>query len=164
MLELRIVQAVEELAKAVDLVAFGHGNEYREAHVELALDDVELLGDVAGFFLDFVGGIFDEAVGGDDKEKAVDGAVGAVLLEEHEELLPFAGFAGLDVLEHQAASGVEQHGVVGEPPIHVDSATDALEFVLHAGWEPYVAMANGFSLSRAGFADYDVPWPRVNAL
>src|SRR5260370_25186730 len=75
MLELRIVQAVEELAKAVDLVAFGHGNEYREANVELALDDVELLGDLAGFFLDFVGGVFDEAVGGGDKGKGVCGAV-----------------------------------------------------------------------------------------
>ena len=51
MLQLRIGQAVEEFAEAVDLVALGDDDENREADVQDALDDIELLGDLAGLFL-----------------------------------------------------------------------------------------------------------------
>ena len=158
------VHVVEELAEAVEQVALRDEHEDGETHVERALDDIELLGDLACLAGNVGFGVLDEAVAGDDKQQAVDGTVGPVAFEEFEELGPFVGLAGSDLLEHEPARGVEQNGAVGEPPVHVDGAADALHFVLQAGWEADVAMADGLGLARAGFADDHVPGHRVHVL
>ena len=87
-LKLGVVEVVEEFAEAVEQVALGDDDEDGEAHAQGALDLVELLGDLGGLLLDGVGGVLDEGVDGDDQQHAVDGAVGAVLLEELEEFVP----------------------------------------------------------------------------
>ena len=46
--------------------------------------------------------------------------------------LPFVGRSRLDFLEKQPSSRVEDDGVIGEPPIHVDGAADTLEFILQS--------------------------------
>ena len=155
---------LEELAEAVDEVALGDDDEDGESHFEDAADDVELLCDLLGLGLDGVGGVGDEGVGRDDEHEAVDGAGGAGGAEEAEELLPLACGACLDLLEHEAAGGVENNGVVGEPPVHVDGAAGALEGVLEAGWEAYVAVADGLGLAGAWLADEDVPGEAVDVL
>ena len=160
-LKLRVVEVVEEFAEAVEEVAFGDDDEDGEAHAEDALDLVELLGDLGGFFLDGVGGVLDEGIDGDDQEHAVDGAVGAVALEELEELVPFVGGAGDDFLEHEASGGIEDDGLVGEPPVHVEGSAGALELVLEAGREADVAVADGLGFSGARLADEDVPGDAV---
>ena len=85
------------------------------------------------------------------------GQLGRLLLEELEEFLPFVGGAGDDFLEHEAAGGIEDDGVVGEPPVHVEGAAGALELVLEAGGEADVAVADGLGFAGAGLADEDVP-------
>ena len=47
--------------------------------------------------------------------------------------------------------------MVGEPPVHVDRAADALKLVLHAGRKSDVAVPDRFGFSGARFADNDVP-------
>ncbi len=156
-LELGIVEVVEEFAEAVEEIALGDDDEDGEADAEEALDLVELLSDFGGFFLDGIGGVLDEGIDGDDEEDAADGAVGAIVFKELEELVPFVGGAGGDFFEHETAGGIENDGLVGEPPVHVEGAARTLELVLKAGGEADVAMADSFGFSGAGLADEDVP-------
>src|SRR5258705_2372340 len=163
-LELRIGQPVEKLAEAIDLVALGNDDINGKAHVEHALDDVKLLGDLAGFAGDIVSRILDKTVGGNNKKETVDRAIGTVFLKEIQKLLPLTLLAGFDLLEHEAAGGIEQHGVIGEPPIHVNGAADALKLVLHPGRETDIAVTNRFGLARAGFANDHVPGQGIKVL
>ncbi|EDY19680.1 hypothetical protein CfE428DRAFT_2856 [Chthoniobacter flavus Ellin428] len=55
-----------------------------------------------------------------------------MLFQEREKLLPFTGGARGHFFEEQTTRGVEDHGLIREPPVHVDRAADALEFILHA--------------------------------
>ena len=164
MLLLRIVQAVEEFAESIHLVAFRHDDEHWKPHVEHALDDVQLLGDAPGLAGDVLGGVLDQRIRRDHQEKSVHRTVRAVPLEQGEELLPLAGLAGLDLLEHEPAGGVEQHGGVREPPVHVDGATNPLELVLHAGRKPDVAVADGFGFTGTRLPDDHVPRQGVQVL
>src|SRR5439155_16155927 len=107
--------------------------------------------------LDGIGRIFDETVGRNDEEKTIDRAVGTILFEEVKEFLPLAGFARLDLLEHQPAGSIEQNSVVREPPVHIDRAANALKFVLHSWGKANIAVANGLGFARARFANDDIP-------
>src|SRR5947208_5755468 len=131
MLMLWIGERFEELAEIIVLFAIGDCDENRISNLKDALDDFELLSDLTGFFLNRISGVFDQTVGGDNEKKPVDGTIGAIFLQESEEFSPFACLTRFDLLKHKTPSGVEQDGVVREPPIHVDGAADALKFVLH---------------------------------
>src|SRR4029077_9087447 len=134
-LEQGVIDIVEELAEAGEQIAFGDEEVNREAHIEGALDEVELLGQAAGLLGDGVGRVANKALNGEDEEQAVDGAMGAGALEETEKLAPLRGFAGAGIVEEHGAGGVENDAAVGEPPIHVDGAAGALEFILETGRE-----------------------------
>ena len=81
-LKLGIGDAIKEFPEAVNLVAFGDNDEDRKAHVEHALNHIQLLRDLAGLALDVIGRVLDQAVGRNDEQQPVDRAVGTVLLEE----------------------------------------------------------------------------------
>ena len=88
-LEYRIGDALEKLAESDDLVALGDDDRDGEAHFEHPLNHIELTGDGRGGAIDLLGGILEQALGGDDQKQAVDGAVGPCRAEELEELGPF---------------------------------------------------------------------------
>ncbi len=157
MLELRIGQAVEEFAKPIYLVALGDDDEDRKSDIQNTLNYIQLLGNFARFLLNCVRRILNQAVGRDYEEQAIYRAVGTVLLQESEELFPFACLTGLNVLEHQTTCCVEKDCVVGEPPIHVDRSADTLKLVLHSGRKSDVAMTNRFGFTGPRLTDDNVP-------
>ena len=163
-LQTGVVQIVKEFPETVDQVTFCDENEDREPDIQRALDGVELLGDLCALGFDLFRRVLDQAVRGNDKDHTVDGAVGAALPDEGQEFLPFAGGPCLDVFEHQAARGIENDGIVGEPPVHVDGAAGALEIIVQAGRESDVRVANRLGFARAGLAHEHVPWHAVHVL
>src|SRR5437899_2916578 len=54
--------------------------------------------------------------------------------------------------------------MIGEPPIHVDGAADALEFILHPGWKTDIAVANGLCFARTRFTDDGIPRKLIEVL
>ena len=163
-LELRVGDVLEELAEAVDQVALRDHHEHGEPHAQRPLNLVELLGDPRALPLQLVGRVLDQRVRRDAQQHAVDRAVRAVRAEQLQKLPPLAGRAGLDLLEHQPPGGVQDDGVVREPPVHVDGAAGALELVLEAGREADVAVADGLGLARPGLADEHVPRQGIEVL
>jgi len=63
LLEVGVGNVLEELAEAVEQVAFRDDDEDGESDLEDALDLVELFGDAVGLPLDLVGGVGDQSVG-----------------------------------------------------------------------------------------------------
>jgi len=120
--------------------------------------------DLRALAFERVGGVLDKRVGRDAKKHAVDRAIGAAGPQQLEKLAPLAGRAGVDFLEHQPPGRVEHDRVVGEPPVHVDRAADALELVLEPGRESHVAVPDGLGLAAARLADEHVPRQRVEVL
>ena len=149
MLLFLFVQPVEKFAEAVDQVALGDHHEDRETQVERALDAIELLGDFSRLGLDLVGGVEDQAVGGNDQQQPVDRALRAVLREKAQEFGPFRAGAGLGLGEEVLAGGVENDRVIREPPVHVDRAAGALEIVLQARRKWNARVPNRFGLAGA---------------
>src|SRR5580765_4920731 len=166
MLQLRIGEAFEEFAEPVNLIALGDDDVNGETKIEDALDHIQLLRDLAGLGGDIFGGIFDQTVGRNDEQQAVDRTIGAVLSQQLQEFAPFTRLAGFNFLEHQSPGGIEHDRVVGEPPVHVDGAArahvpDAVVALVHAGREPDVAMTDRLGLARARLANDHVPGQRV---
>jgi hypothetical protein len=118
-LQQRVFNAVEELPEANQQVALGYQQVHREAHIEVALDQIELLGQAAGLLGDGVRRVLNQAFDREDEEQAVDGAQRASPLEQAQELTPFRGLAGPGFVEEHGTGGVEDDAAVGEPPVHV---------------------------------------------
>src|SRR4029077_3264395 len=125
-----IVEALEEFAKPVDEVAFCEQDKNGETHVQLTLNHPELPCNFAGLPLHFLWRIADKALDRDRKEESVYRTIGSILFEQAQELFPLAGRTRFNLLKHQAASGIQDHRIICEPPVHVDGSTDALKFIL----------------------------------
>jgi len=97
----------------------------------------------------------------DRDQDAVDGPPRAVFLEQGEESQPGGTVHGLvAVLGSVAARGIEQHRLVGEPPVTVAGAADAMDGVLAETLRERKAQAGvdqGRGLAAAGGADDEVP-------
>src|ERR1035438_1448766 len=75
MLQERIINAVEEFPKPDQQVTFGHQEVNREADIQRALNQIELLVEPAGFVPDGFLRVTNEALNREHEEEAVDGAV-----------------------------------------------------------------------------------------
>ena len=84
--------------------------------------------------------------------------------QKREKFLPLAGRTRGDLFEEQATGGIEDDGIIREPPIHVDGAAHALKVILHSGGKAHVAMPDRFGFSRGGLADDHVPRQFVKIL
>src|SRR5258708_35841161 len=79
----------------------------------------------------------------DGDERAVDRLARAELLEEAEEALPSRLIGkGVAVLRRVAAGGVEQHRLVGEPPVAIARTADPLDGI-RAGFSRQPAIEAG---------------------
>ncbi len=65
-LQVRIIDAIEELAEAMDKIAFRDADEDGESHVQPRLNGAQLLGDPRGLLCDLFVGIPNQAVSRDD--------------------------------------------------------------------------------------------------
>ena len=123
-----------------------------------------MLGNLARFAGDGIRVVTDKAVCRYDKQKAVNWAIGPVPPEKLKEFPPFTGFTRLDFLKDQSSGGVEKHGLVGKPPVHVDGAAGSLEFVLKSRREADIGVTDGFCLAGAGFTNKEIPREFVDVL
>lgn len=64
MLQQRVLDVVEEFAKTRQQVGLGDDQVNRKAHIQRTLNEVQLLGQPAGFFGDLVRRILDETFDG----------------------------------------------------------------------------------------------------
>ena len=163
-LEQRVVDVVEELAEPGQQVRLGDEQIDGKPHVHGALDQIQLLGQLAGLLRNPVGGILDQTLDGQHQKQAVDGALRTGFFEQAEELTPLRRLTGLCRAEDHRTGGVEDDGAVGEPPVHVHRAARSLEFILKAGWKFNTGMADGLGLPGAGLADDHVPRELVDVL
>ena len=132
------------------------------------LDDVQVLLNDARFAVDLGIRILDQARRRYEEQKSVDRLTRPTLAKLVEEAVPRRAEALRQrpvpvVAEHHASGGVEQDGVVGEPPVHRVRAAGALGRVLQAGREADFALGDGFGLAGARFADDEVPRQVVDA-
>ena len=123
-----LVGVVEILLEAGDQIAFGEDHIDRQAHAEGAVQFADALAQnlrlMAALFLAGERHVGDA----DGKQNAVDRAAAAEFLQQIEKAAPGGRINALvDVLGGVAPGGVDQHRVVGDPPIAVAGTADALD-------------------------------------
>ena len=163
-LQQRIINAVEEFPEPDQQVTLGHQQVNREADIQRALNQIQLLGQMAGLVLDGLRRVTDEALDGEHKKEAVDRAMRTRAFEQTEELTPLGGLTRPRLVENHRTRRIEDNRAIGEPPIHVDGATRTLQLILQPRREINARMTDGFGLAGAGFADDDIPWQLINVL
>ena len=163
-LKTRVIHILEELAESEHKVALGDDDVHGEPHAQRTLHVIELFGDASPFAFERVSRVADQTVGGNRQDQAVERKVGTVGLQQIEEFLPLSRGAGVDLFEHEPAGRIENHGLVGEPPIHVDRTADALERILEPGRESHIAVPDRLGLARARLAHDHVPGEVVQIL
>jgi len=161
-------EVAEELGEAGQQVGLGDDHVDREAHAQRA---VELLhaGPDRARVLVALRGRPGEQVGQAHRD---DGAVERLrrpeLLQQREEARPRGGVdLAVAALGGVAAGGIEQHGLVGEPPVAVARAADALDGILaHLALErkAQARVHQRRGLAGAGRADEHVPGQLVEVV
>ena len=150
-------EALEARLEALDEVALGDQQIDRQADLEARVELGQALADLAAVGADR-GVALGEDLGGDRDDDAVQRLAAAVLLEQVEEAQPLGGVdLGLALLLHVAAGGVDEDGGLGEEPVAVARAADALEVVGEVEGELEPGLAQRRGLARRRRADDHVP-------
>ncbi len=155
------VELGEELVEAREQVRLGDHHVHRQPHAEPRVELPHALAHVPRVAQVLVLAPVRQVRHAQRDDHAVERLARAKLLQQLEKAEPGRA-VGLAVafLSGVAARGVEQHGLVGEPPIAVARAADALQRALGARIaerkaQPGVEQRGG--LARAGGADEHVP-------
>ena len=160
-------QVVEVFGEPRHEVRLGHHHIDGQLHAQLAIQ----LGQTASRRVDVrlqAGGSLHQILRADREQDAVQRAPAAVLPQQRQELEP-AGAVGrrVRVLGEIAARGVEEDRLVGEPPVAVARAADALQRIA-AGFlferKVQAGVDERRRLSRTGCADDRVPRQVVEAV
>ncbi len=110
-----VVEKLDESGQAIEL---GEEDVHRETHAELELELVEARANRQCMLAALLLGRLDQVGKTDGDDGAVDRLPLAVLLEQLEKAGPCARVdGGVTVLRRVAAGRVDQHRLVGEPPI-----------------------------------------------
>jgi hypothetical protein len=161
-------QVGEEFHEPRHQVALGEGEVDGEADAELLVQLVDALLDGAGVGGALALALLQQVGHAHRHQHAVDGAAAAVPLEQLEEAHPGGAVHRLEaVLGGVAPGGVQQHRLVGEPPVAVAGAAHATDGVLAEALgqrevQPGVEQRRG--LARAGRADDYVPGQLVDVV
>src|SRR6202040_3954804 len=131
LLALLAAQIVEILDEAGDQIGLGEEDIDREADAELIAELAQPLAYGARMRQALAARQPDDIGDADGDKRAVDRLARAEFLEQAEETLPSRLVGrGVAVLCRVAAGGIEQHRLVGEPPVAVARAADALDRIL----------------------------------
>ena len=159
------VEVVEEFGEAGDQVALGEHQIGRHADAQVLGQFVQPLANRQDVLLAAVGVQRQQVGQAHRHDHAVDRTALAVLAQQVEEFLPCRGIgAAVGILRGVAAGGVEEHGLVGEPPVAVAGAADAAdrflaELVRQRKIEARVLQQR--ALAGARRTDHHVPRQRV---
>ena len=162
------VEAAEVGHKAVEQVGFGDQHIDREVNAQLFVQFDQAFAQRAGLGGARFGAVAQQIGDADGHHHAVDRLTGAVFFQQRDEALPLAGvFFALAFLRGVAAGGVEQHGVVGKPPVAVAGAAHAAqrgfaEAIRQREVQAGVDQRGG--LAGAGRADDHIPRQLVQVL
>ena len=126
-LSLRLVQIGEILGEALDQVHFGEDGIDREVDLQLLVQFVEAPADRVGVRRDLLLRQVENVGDADRDDHAVDRLPGTVAAQHVEKGEPTTAIGlGVRILRGVAARGVDQHRFVGEPPVAIARAPDAL--------------------------------------
>ena len=158
---LRLGQRAEELVEAGDEVGLGEDGIDREIDLQALMQFEQAGADRVGMGGDLLGARGQQVLDADRDEDAVDRLARAIGLEQVEEGEP-ARFLrlGVGVLRGVAAGGVDQHRILGEPPVAIARAARAGDGRGRgaAGQREFQAGIDQCrGLAGAGRADDDVP-------
>ena len=152
----------EALVEAGDQVRLGDQHVDRRPHAELLGQLLQARAQLRRVFLALGRVLLQQVLDVDGQQHAVDRPARPRLAQQREEAVPRAPASAVAVglLRRVAAGGVDQHRLVGEPPVAVARAADAA----HAAGAHLLGQREGEPgveqrrrLARAGRADEDVP-------
>ena len=156
-----IRQIAEEFHEARDQVGLGEEGIDREIHLQMVVQLDQPRADGVGMRLHLHRLQAQDVLDADADQHAVDRLPGPVALEHLEEREPALTVGlGVGILRRVAAGGVDQHRFLGEQPVAIARAADALDLGgLGALGEREVqaGIDQRRRLTRARRADHDVP-------
>ncbi len=135
LLLVRIIEVVEGGCEPWDQIALGHQQIRRHAYAQLAADGLDLASDLVCVGLDLLVATGEQHVDAEHENDAVDRRAGAMPPEQCKERSPLGASPGDGLLHEDTPRGVEHHGMVREPPVHVERAARSLVVVVQAGRE-----------------------------
>ena len=161
-------QLVEVLGKAGDQIALGHHQIHRQLDVQLLIEldqpaarrfDLDLAAAVA---------LEQQILCADREDDAIDRTTAPVLAQQREKLTPGRTVGRrIRILGGIAPGRVEEHRFVGEPPVAIAGAANALQRALAhplLQWKLQPRIEERRRLARAGGTDEHVPGQVVQAV
>jgi hypothetical protein len=168
LIALLLAELAEGLVEARDQVALRHHHVDRRTHAEMGVQLLQAQAQLGRVLLAVGRCLLQQVLDVHRQQHAVDRSARPALLQQAEKLLPGGGVCLLvGLLQRVAAGGVDQHRLVGEPPVAVAGAADALDRRLAhlAGQregQPGIHQRGG--LARPRGADEHVPGQLVEVL
>ena len=165
---LRFVVVGKPGAEAFKQVGLGHHHVHREADAQLFMQLRQTLTQIHRLLAGRLGRLGEQVRNADGNDDAVDRLAAAILAQQVDKLQPFAGVLHLlALLRGIAPCRVQQHRLVGEPPVAVARAADApqrglTETIRQRELQPGVYQRRGFTRTRR--ADNDVPRQLIEIL
>ena len=160
-LPLRLVEIGEIFGEADDQVHLGEDGIDREVDLQLLVQFVEAPADRVGVRRDLRRRQVQNIGDADRDDHAVDRLARAVPAQHVEEGEPASAVGlGVRILGRVAPGGVDQHRLVGEPPVAIARAPDALDRlarVVSGERKLQAGIDQRRRLARAGRADDEIP-------
>ena len=120
------VEIVEEFAEARDQIRLGEQRINRNANAQASLELLDASPDRRGMGRSFGRGRVGDVAECDRHDDAVQGLARPRPAQQIEERIPARAIdGGVGILGGIAAGGIDQHGVLGEPPVAKPGAADA---------------------------------------
>ena len=160
------VQIVHRLVETRDQIGLGDDEIDRQAQAKGTLQFLQSAADALHQIVAPVLLVIEKLFGADRHEHAVDRLARAIAAQQIEKAAPGRGIGGaVAVLAGEAAGGVEQHGILGEPPVAVAGATNTLDGICahllsDREFQPGIAQQRG--LASAGRSDQHIPGHGIN--
>ncbi len=163
-----LVQLAKAFVEAGDQVGLGDQHVHGHAQAQLVVQLLQARAQLRGVLLPLVHALLQQVLNVDGQDHAIQRATWAGLLQQGQKAIPGGGVnLAVGFLRGVAAGGVDQHGLVGEPPIAIARAAHAL----HRGLaqllgqrEVQARVHQGRGFARARRADEDVPRQLVEVL
>ena len=155
------VQVVEELGEAGDQVGLGEEHVDRHPDAEPRLQLIDTSTDRGCMRVAFCGGRLGQIAQRESNQQAVQRLAWPGSFQQVEECFPAGAInRGVGILCRVAAGGVDQHGVLGEPPVAEPCAADTRDCALAHLFRQRKTQAGvqqGCRLAGARWADDRVP-------
>ncbi len=168
MFTLRFIQRGKVAAEAFEQIRFGDQHIDRETDAKAIVQLHQPLTQCQRLITQRLGRLRQQIGNAQRDDDAVDRLTSAIFTQQVEKMMPFAGITLLlTLLGTVAPGGIEQHRIIGEPPVAVAGAANAAqrrlaEFICQRKLQARVDQRGGFT--GTGRADNHVPRQLIEIL